>query len=786
MAGLEEARRRRRVPPEQPLIVVQVRHAELGRAARSAFAAAVLAAVAGACSSAGGHPAAPPTTANGRTTTTAAQGASTLSWSLDSDPHLAIGGGHGSTIAAVLAPSSGGPGWVIAGTRSPGSATTAATVWTSPDGVTWASTSLTGAGISSEAAGAATWKSSTVVVGSVGTGPERRAQVWVSQSATSGFAAVPVTSSNESPSAMDHVSVGNLGYFATGTIAGQPAVWYSTNGLQWSVSAPATHFFDGFPDARVNALLATSNYVFAAGSVRDGAFTDAALWSTQDGINWRPIVPGQGAFSGNGNHVITGLAPLGTLPSGGGLLAVGGLESSGTWTPVSWISPDGVSWSQPGTDFPGAGGGSMSIRSVAPVATLVGPSEFFAAGGGPSSQHLWQSADGVRWNEIPLPAGASTANGWRATLVASDGTTTVVADGDAGQAHVLTATPKGWAQPSSDPAVFGPVSPSVDAVSLQQGNSSLELTALVTQDPQSIGPGAQSTVTLESSDGVSWSAPVAATAVSTWPPGPLPAGAAAVTRTAGGWIAVGRAQPAPGQPSVPAATGAGVAWVSADGTHWAAPVALDTRPGIGQESPDGACASPAQAVAVGELVDPDGGSSAAAWSTTSGSQWKPGTVSPSDGAGDEMDGCVVTKSGFEAFGASAGTTADSPALWSSTDGIHWSRGDGSVFGPGAPGPLTALATSGPDWLAVASTGSDPEPDGFPETLRLSSTAPATSQLGVWTSSDGGSTWQRQDGTGAVWEGAEGVALDAAGFAGSKAVVAGEMGGRLVVWTGTPG
>lgn len=741
-----------------------------------------MAALAGACSSAGGHSGGPSTTADGRTTTTGLQGTSTLSWSLDPDPHLAIGGGQGTTITAVLAPSAGGPGWVIAGTRTSGSASTAATVWTSPDGATWTSNPLTGAGVSSEAAGAATWKSSTVVVGSVGTGAVRRAQVWVSQSAASGFNAVPVTSSNDSPSAMDHVSVGNLGYFATGTVAGQPAVWYSTNGLQWSVSAPATRFLDGFADARVNALIATSNYVFAAGSVRDGAFTDAALWRTQDGINWRPIVPGQGAFSGNGNRVITGLAPLGTLPSGGGLLAVGGLESSGTWTPVSWISPDGVSWSQPAADFPGTSG-SASIRAVAPVATLVGPSEFFAAGGGPSSQHLWESGDGVRWSEIPLPPGASAAGGWRATLVASDGTTTVVADGDAGQAHVLTGTAKGWVQPSSNPAVFGPVSPSADAVSLQEGKSGLELTVFVMQAPQSIGPSALSTVTLVSSDGVSWSAPASA---STWPPGPLPAGAAAVTRTTGGWIAVGQGPPAAPASSAPETEGIGLSWASTDGTHWSAPVALDPKPGIGKESPSGACASPAQTVAVGESIDPDGGTSATAWSTANGSQWKPGTVSPSAGAGDEMNGCAVTRSGFVAFGGSAGTTADSPALWNSADGTHWSRGDGSVFGSGGPGPLTALAANGSNWLAVASTGSDPEPDGFVAARRLPSTAPATSQFGVWTSSDGGATWQRQDGTGAVWEGAEGAVLEAAGFAGSKAVVAGEMGGRLVVWTGTPG
>lgn len=772
-----------------------MRHKDATRAgSRSAFAIASVVALAGAVlagcsSSSGAHRPTPAPVAKGGTTTPGSTGATatSFSWSLDADPHLALGGGPGTTIGAVLAPSAGGPGWVIAGTRDDGAGATTATVWTSPDAATWTAVALTGAGVSSTATAAASWKTSSVVVGSVGTGIERRAQVWVSPGPGSPFAEVPVTSAGDSPSAMDHVTVGNLGYFATGTIEGQPTVWYSTNGSQWSISSAATRFLDGFPGAQVNTLLATSNYVFAAGSVRDGAATDAALWDTQDGITWKPILSSQGAFSGGGSHVITGLAPLGTLPSGGGLLAVGGLEAGGTWTPVSWISPDGASWSQPAGDFPRAPGSAIA-RSVAPVATLVGPSEFFAAGAGPSNQHLWQSSDGVRWTQVPLPQAMANSDGWSATLVASDGNTTVLADGDTGQAHVITGTAKGWTEPSANPSVFGPVSSSADVLSLDQGRTGLEMTVRVTRSPQAIGPATVSTVTLDSTDGVNWSTPLPPGGASTWPAGPLPPGAVSVVHGGSGWTAVGTgpptSQPTPG--TGPGTSGLGVAWTSTDGSHWNGATPLDPKPGIGPEYPLGECNTTGEVVAVGE-TDQQGSpaSTADAWYTDNGSQWKIAAISPAPGtgSGDEMIGCAAVDAGFEAFGAATGPQGDTPAIWSSPDGARWTSDNPDAFGPGAPGPLTAFAASGSNWVTTASVGTRFGPDHYPGTPPAASTAPEQARLGVWLSSDSGSSWQRLDSNGGVWQDAQGAVLQGVGFAGSRVVVAGEIGGRLVVWTG---
>ena len=674
---------------------------------------------------------------------------------------------------------------MVAGTRGEATASTTATVWTSPDTVTWTPAALTGPGVSSRGDDAVDWKGTTIVVGSVGAGADTRAEVWVSQAAGSQFRAVAIASANDSASSMDHVAAGNLGYFATGTVSGQPAVWYSTNGLQWSISSAATHFLDGFPGARIDALLETSNFVYAAGSVRDGNATDAALWSTQDGINWRPIVPGQGAFSGGGNHVITGLAPLGTLPAGGGLLAVGGLQAGGIWTPVSWISPDGVSWSQPAAAFPRASGsGDAVVRSVTAVATLVGPSAFVAAGGGAGGQYLWQSTDGVRWTQIPLPGTASTATGWQATLVASTGATTVVADDDSGQAHLLANTAKGWSEPSATAAEFGPLSATADAVSLAQSGSDIELTVRLTQAPQAVGDVTVTTAMLSSSDGVNWATTPPPGATPAQPAVSPPGWATAIGKLATTWLAVGSGTPGSLTAGAGSVTeGEALSSASPDGTHWGSPETLDPKPGIATESPTGLCSDNSTAAAVGEVSLPSSGVQAAAWYTTDGSHWKVAAVSPGGGA-DEMLGCVAASGSFEGYGGTSGTGGDSPALWSSPDGSHWTRGDASLFGSGAPGPISSLAASGNDWLVVASEGMDGEPDGYPYASLPPSTAPVGDQIGVWTSDNRGSTWQRQDGSGTVWQDAAGALLEQVGYVGSRAVVAGQIGGRLVVWTGT--
>lgn len=642
------------------------------------------------------------------------------------------------------------------------------------------------------------------MVGSVGQGSSRHSAVWISSAEGAPFTAAPVsdspagssvpgTSSAAAPSSeIDLVTAGGLGYFASGTVGGQPAVWYSTNGLQWSLSSQATRFFDGLDDARIYALFATSGLVYAAGSIGDGTATDAALWSTQDGLDWRAAQPPQGSFSGQGDHVITGVAQLGTGQGGAvGLVAVGGIDAGGVWEPVSWISPDGMTWSQPYASFPESGTAGGVARAVTAVPTLAGTSELFAVGGNDGAQDVWQSSDGMRWSSVALPGPAAASSVWHATLVASNGASIAVADGDPGQAHLLVHSSSGWTEPSDSASQFGPVGSIVEASSLDSVAGKLVLTVRITHPSQAMGPATTTTVSLVSSDGLTWTSAPAATSATAAVAGPP--GSNVVGRLGATWIASGTALGStPGVADAPA-----VAWTSTDGLHWTSAGTMDPQPGVATEFPAAMCSNSGTVLVVGDASQSRSGTSAAAWYSATGTKWKQAVVSPSapTGATEWMDGCTSTAGGFVAFGAtesSAGSLV--PAVWTSPDGTRWTLQDSGAFGRAAPAPLTSLAVSDTRWIAVAGSGY-PVATGVAGQSRFNARSapfgaallypPSASGVAVWISSDSGSSWQRVDTADPLWATATGASLEQAAFAGSTAVVVGIAYGRLEVWTGTP-
>ena len=737
-------------------------------------------------------------------TSASASGASAgWSWTRANNPAFsAIDAAPATTLAAVLAPSPPGSDWVAAGARSAGAGTSTAMAWTSPDAQSWTAEPLTGSGVFSQASSATAWKGGTVVVGSVGQGTSKHAAVWISPTAGAPLASVPVsgtpsggTANSSSPPApaseMDLVTAGNLGYFAVGSLGGQPAIWYSTNGLQWSISAQATKFFDGLDNTRINTLLATSGLVYAAGSIGDGTATDAALWSTQDGLNWRAAEPPVGAFSGQGDHVITGLAQLGTGQAGTvGLVAVGGVDAGGDWAPVSWISPDGLTWSQPYAAFPQTGVSGGLVRAVTAVPTLAGTSILFAVGGNDTSQQVWQSSDGMRWTQIQLPTAAASSGGWHATIVASSVALTAVADGDPGQAHLLVHSSSAWSEPTANPSSIGPVGNLQQATGLQTVAGKLVLTVRVSAFPQAIGPPAVTTVSFSSPDGVAWTGTAPARSVLAAAQGPP--GAAALGVLGSTWIAAGHA---PGSTTV-GAPGPAVVWTSPDGSHWTSAGTLDPQPGLSTESPAAVCNSSSAAVVVGMSAQPRSGTSAAAWYSQDGTHWKQASISPvvPSGAIEWMDGCFATDTGFAAFGATVSSGTLAPALWTSPDGTRWTLQSTDSFGHGAPAPLTAVAASGTHWMALAGSGETSVDAGQPAPGSLDPVGtyaaavmypPSAAGVGVWMSSDEGTNWQRVDGGDPVWASAAGASLEQAAYAGSTAVVAGTLDGRLAVWSGTP-
>lgn len=834
---------------------------------RPTIVALAVAAAAASCGASGNDP--HPTSAQVPTTPSTARSATAdasapYAWKVDGDSRLGVGGGVSTTLAAVLAPTpvtrsspaplpgaAGGGAWQIAGTRTNADGTTTATAWTSPDALSWTPTALSAPGVDSAARAAAVSDGRTVVVGSQGTGDGERAAVWLSSApgqpfqqitGTDGAFAAPATATGPSGGAeMDVVATGSLGVFAAGTVAGQQAMWYSTDGRHWTRLKGAEQAINASPAARVNALLVAGNGVYAAGSVpatsdannsssskatnSSGGANDASVWASTDGITWKQVAAPT-AFAGDGDHTITSLVSLGS-----GFVAAGGARRGQSWSPASWISPDGRSWSQASETFPMPTGPrpdtegtvvhGLATTTDDPATATTAAADLAAVGGSPSAQRLWTSRDGTSWTSVALPANAAGASDWRAGRVATDATTTVVVDDSPGSPRVLVDQPKGWTEASATPAPFGAPRATATPVRLLTSGSTTVLVAQVTTPGQILGTETTSAAVFTSVDGNTWTpsdtAPFAghgvgdATALagglvavgdtsaltSTLPAGPTgasawfstdarswslspevpavfdgaPAGAAradAVTRLGQMAVAVGRAASAPTGPADQA-----VAWTSADGRTWAPPVALDSAPALAVEDPRGVCAGPQSVVAVGAEVTSGPGRQAAAWSSTDGQRWQSATVTPTPapGAHESMESCLTTGNGFIAFGASQGPdgTTDA-AIWYSNNGTQWTRQSVSAFAGAGLGPVKDLAVGGTTWLAVSGNGTG-------------STRPG-GNLGLWRTTNAGSSWQRLDTSGEPWTAQHDASVDRVVLDGSTAVVAGTVDGRLTVWLGT--
>ena len=783
-------------------------------------------------------------------------------WARSTDPTLSIPAGPSSTIADLLAPSAPGAPWLAVGARTaaataPAQDTSTATVWSSADGVKWASTPLSGRTVDTQARAAAQLGTSTVVVGSAGTGVEQRAAVWISSGPGLPFRAIPngaAFAPNPAPGSarpgtgpgaavpnagagavMDHIASGALGVFVSGTVDGRAAMWYSTDGTRWTRLAGAETVIDRADQPTINSLLVAPNGVWAAGTVVDGTDEDAAVWTSTDGIHWSRVNSATRSFGGNGDHVIDALTTLGN-----GFVAVGAVRTGAQWMPASWISPDGVSWSQASESFPvrpvlAIDDAGTTVNAVAETTTGTG---LVAVGGSPSAQRVWTSTDGLSWTEVPLPAGAAGATDWHLGLVATDGTTTVLADDTLGRPRLLTDVNGGWHEVTATPAAFGSPMPEVTPSSLVSDGDELYLAVNVRTFSQALGHDASSVVVVSSPDGSTWSVdadggpfaghqvhallpiqgglaaaggqattPGGSSAATIWtstsgqpwktvpvtPPtfggGRFPSETArALARVGLVLVAIGQGGGAGAGPDTlgtsgvpgPSADGPpdqAVAWVSANGGPWQATGPLDTTPGLGTETPEGACAGPQSVVAVGTSQNGSPGHQAMAWSSPSGQTWQSASISPAATPGEQerMAGCLTTGNGFLAYGASAGPQGSTdPALWQSTDGTQWSRQNVTAFNGTDAGAITDLALRGTTWLAV-SGASVVDPIG----------SSAASTVGLWRSGDAGLTWQQLDTSSAPWVGALDSEVTQVGFLGTSAVVVGKVDGRLALWVGTP-
>jgi hypothetical protein len=183
-------------------------------------------------------------------------------------------------------------------------------------------------------------------------------------------------------SSIQAVTAGDSGLVAVGDRAsGDPLVWFSPDGMQWSRSV--------LPNGkRAFDVVATDTGYVAVGFVEriqgEDILVDGAVWTSPDGIIWNQVAEGSATFADAYLTAIT--------ETDQGLVIVGVLAQDRTGFGV-WTSPDGIAWTKRvvDTSFPGP----MGLLDV--TEGMPGVLTADVSGG------LWLSPDGVTWQDVSDP-----------------------------------------------------------------------------------------------------------------------------------------------------------------------------------------------------------------------------------------------------------------------------------------------------------------------------------------------------------------------------------------------
>jgi hypothetical protein len=301
----------------------------------------------------------------------------------------------------------------------------------------------------------------------------------------------------------------------------------------------------------------------------------------------------------------------------------------------------------------------------------------------------WRSTDGDRWDLAPIDF---TAGSFAVSLAAGPGADRrFVAAGRSGPAPAVWDSADGRSWTRREVPTVG-------------GGSTWERIVTVTASERgfiaggSAGPelGDRVARLWHSRDGIAWEAV---------PDDPVFGGGevVAIAERAGGFVALGRL--GTGQ----RATGS-VAWASDDGFHWRRVDSPDLTSGLVAAvavAPDGSL------VAVGSDLDER---AAMSWRSTDGTGWEAAPSAPSliynDGDKIRMtDVARLPGGGFVSVGNFVGLQFGTATSWTSADGLTWRRAP--AYPALEQGEMVAVATSGPELLAVGSFGA---PDNYIPTI----------------------------------------------------------------------
>jgi hypothetical protein len=199
------------------------------------------------------------------------------------------------------------------------------------------------------------------------------------------------------------------GFVAVGT-DGRPwvfeydaAVWLSPDGLTWT-RVPDQDALGGPKFQAMNAVTVGGPGLVAVGEYNETLYDpQAAVWLSEDGVNWSRVDPSAIEGGGTGRPVEAGQASgpgaiMYDVAAGGpGLIAVGTVWPYGESRAAVWVSSDGSTWEQILLD-PGVVG-EPNFSTV--NAVVVGPHTIAAVGrvGAANRSHaaVWTSELGTEW-----------------------------------------------------------------------------------------------------------------------------------------------------------------------------------------------------------------------------------------------------------------------------------------------------------------------------------------------------------------------------------------------------
>lgn len=207
---------------------------------------------------------------------------------------------------------------------------------------------------------------------------------------------------------MNDVTAGGPGVVAVGFSSRNgemnAAVWVSQDGIRWE-RADGSPELGGTGAQAMNAIAAGPERMVAVGTEGTGSDTNAAVWISQDGLEWTRI-PSTGAVFGDESQQ----AMYHVTAFGDGFIAVGMERTAEEIRGAAWVSRNGISWQRVDHSEAVFGGANryVTLDHVIPVgeSLLVAGSVQL-----PDSEDIdtaiWFSHDGgATWTEITNSASA--------------------------------------------------------------------------------------------------------------------------------------------------------------------------------------------------------------------------------------------------------------------------------------------------------------------------------------------------------------------------------------------